>query len=296
MASRARAAGSGTGSLLLIAVAAAVVPARAAIHEIYTTNAVCMTRYCINPVFPALAELPALRAKTWSKHSLANVSNLMSFCGQIVDYDIALPVSDSSGSNLLERSRSLAQRFSQGGVVTDSEAMASKDPVKEAVLHADRSAARQYFFHLQGMGLEAWDHVDPMGESSNPLRPCAQTVARLVCHTFFPQAPSFVSEGEDVEYLTPCKSSCQSYVDTCGVSCCDEGVTCSWDAAHGDSPVKTQGVGGQEVLLQTGYASSHGSSSLSCTGASSSAPAQSSAANFFLLFAATLALPSALGA
>lgn len=268
--------------VLLLAVSAA--PTWAAIHELYTTNAVCVAKYCVNPVFPGLAELPSLQNQSWTKQSLANISNLMSFCGKVVDYDVAISLVNvsSSGvnteSNLLQSSRSLQERFARGDVVMDAEAMASGDAVKDAVLAADRLATRQYFYHLQGMGIEPWEQQDPMAESSHPLRPCARTVARMVCSTFFPQAPSFVADGQEVEYLTPCQSSCQSYVDTCGVTCCDEGVTCAWDA---DSPVTTQGVGGRQVLISTGYAKdARGEdAAATCTGASGAAAPRGSGAS-----------------
>mmetsp|Transcript_32890 Transcript_32890/g.83274 ORF Transcript_32890/g.83274 Transcript_32890/m.83274 type:complete len:294 (-) Transcript_32890:119-1000(-) len=268
---------------LLLFVAIAAVPVRAAIHELYTTNSVCSTKYCINPIFPALAELPIQEAKTWSKQSLANVSTLMSFCGQMVDYDIA--VSSETESSLLERSKTLEKRFAQGGVVTDAEAMASSSSIKNAVLTADRSAARQYFYHLQGMGIEAWDHVDPMQESSHPLRPCARTVAKLVCYTFFPMAPSSLADGQEVAYIKPCRTSCQNYLDTCGTTCCDEDQSCMWDS---DSPVKTQDVSGGQVLVQTGY---EGAGRL-CTG-SMAAPLPRSTAQLLLPLVALLGASAA---
>mmetsp|Transcript_44278 Transcript_44278/g.128033 ORF Transcript_44278/g.128033 Transcript_44278/m.128033 type:complete len:309 (-) Transcript_44278:21-947(-) len=252
------------------------VPTCAIITELYTTNAACAQKYCVNPAFPAVDQLPSMENMRWRKQSLASVSQFMSFCGQVLSYDPAVPVFDSADRDAAERRQQLENRTAQGLLVTDSEVTAPMDALKEAVARFDRQAATRYFVHLAGMGIEAWDHTDPMEVSAHPLRPCAKSVARLICFTHFPQAPSQLAAGEEVKYLRPCKNSCESYLQTCGVECCDEGLSCVWGEGAANATdsaaaqrrartVRTTGPDGKAILLAQGYADHDGPSAF-CTG------------------------------
>merc|ERR1719401_513146 len=109
-----------------------------------------------------------------------------------------------------------------------------------------------YFYHLSGLGIEAWDHTEPSEDSFHPLRPCARSVARMACFTLFPKASNFASNGGEVSYVRPCRSSCENYVKACNVECCDEGVTCVWGINPDvNAEKRTLGVDGQTVLLET---------------------------------------------
>mmetsp|Transcript_16627 Transcript_16627/g.42966 ORF Transcript_16627/g.42966 Transcript_16627/m.42966 type:complete len:274 (+) Transcript_16627:78-899(+) len=272
MARRRSAPAAGVAAALL---ASAAVPSRGFVRELYTTNAVCMQKYCVNPVFPALEQLPAMESKRWAKHSLANVSQFMSFCGQVVDYDLAAPMAQSlnaTGLSARARAERVQEEVAKGNVVLDYEARGLSDPMTDAIVQMDRAAARSYFLHLGGMGIEAWDHQDPMQESAHPLRACAKSVAKMACYTYFPKAHSVLQDGQEVAYRRPCRSSCQSYLQACGVQCCDEGVSCVWGGttdneavAATQGPVRMLGQGGREVFLQVGYVDAAGPST-TCTG------------------------------
>lgn len=216
-------------------------------RELYTTNAVCKQRFCVNPVFPALHELPSLEVARWSKHRLANVSQWMEFCGSFVNYDPAIPQrAQSEGQQDVLQTYDKSQHYG----------------AQDQVIKQDRDAAKMYFFHLSGMGIEAWDHTKPEEESTHPLRLCARSVARLTCQTYFPRALPSVALLEETSYSRPCRSSCESYVKECNVECCDEGVQCVWDESAGK---RTRGTDGREVVLDTGYVDA-ASPSLQCTG------------------------------
>jgi len=161
MARRRSAPAAGVAAALL---ASAAVPSRGFVRELYTTNAVCMQKYCVNPVFPALEQLPAMESKRWAKHTLANVSQFMSFCGQVVDYDLAAPMAQSlnaTGLSARARAERVQEEFAKGNVVLDYEATGLSDPVKDAIVQMDRAAARSYFLHLGGMGIEVLFEVAP---------------------------------------------------------------------------------------------------------------------------------------
>lgn len=175
--------------------------ARAITKELYTTNAVCKQRYCVNPIFPGLLELQGLDNLRWYKQSLADVTSVLDFCGGIVDYDPALPAPNST-------------------------TMYSTSPVEASAIEQDRAAAQLYFYHLAGMGIEPWDHVAPLAKSPHPLAPCAKEVARMACFTYFPKAFPTAAQGQEMSYLRPCSSCCAQYVQACNVECCDESVSC----------------------------------------------------------------------
>mmetsp|Transcript_19590 Transcript_19590/g.51956 ORF Transcript_19590/g.51956 Transcript_19590/m.51956 type:complete len:249 (+) Transcript_19590:92-838(+) len=230
--------------------------AEAIVRELYSTNAVCKQQYCVNPVFPSLAQLPEMERGRWQKRTLSNVSQFMEFCGGLIDYDVALP--------LLNVTNATVQVVAPPG--GGPAVLRAFDPVHEAAKQQDRLAAKQYFYHLAGMGIEAWDHTEPAQVSHHPLRPCARSVARLACYTHFPKALPSLRDGMEVSYLRPCRSSCESYVQECGVECCDESVRCAWSSEDGGEERRIQVAGGQEVLLRTGYVDAAGPST-TCTGA-----------------------------
>jgi hypothetical protein len=236
----------------LAAILLTVLPgATAIIKEFYTTNSVCKQRYCVNPVFPGLAELPSLQNRLWVKHKLANVSQWMSFCGPFVDYDPALPYDNSVSFVSLN-------------------GLDAVDLAKTKTSAQDSLASKMYFFHLSGMGIEAWDHQTPAEDSSQALRPCARSVAKMLCYTAFPKALPSVLAGQQVTYQKPCQNVCTNYLQACDVECCDEGATCTWDSLAQDSTDQnrtTQTINGQLVVLQTGYEPVNGPA-LQCTGGS----------------------------
>merc|ERR1719468_433006 len=143
------------------------------------------------------------------------------------------------------------------------------NPLEDLVRGIDQKASRAYFLHLAGMGLEPWEFMDPDRASGHPLQPCARTVARLTCFTYFPLAFPNLKEGQEMRYVRPCKNSCENYIQACNVDCCDEGVSCVWDSFAGkgtDGMAKTTRDGeGNTVLLETGYSNVDGPC-LQCTG------------------------------
>lgn len=245
---------------------AALLSFTAIAQENHLSNVVCRQNYCVNPVFPALEQLPQLEARKWVKHSLANVSQWMEFCGGIVDYDPALPY----GINSSQKMQSVVQDLSESKIVMDGDVPIHANPTEDTVVELDRMAAKSYFFHLSGMGIEAWDHSEPTQVSSHPLRPCARSVANLVCFTYFPKAYAQLPAGQEVRYVRPCANSCENYKSACNVECCGEDLKCVWDAVperggRASDAKTTLDAGGKEVLLQTGYVDAAGPS-FQCTG------------------------------
>lgn len=243
--------------------------AEAIVKELYTTNAVCRQNNCINPLFPALQDLPKLEGQEWQKHKLENVSSFMNFCKPFVTYDPALPALNQT---VKEKVDAIVQDVHAGKPIRDFDLPKYANRFQEAVVFQDRLAAKVYFYHLSGLGVEAWDHTNPAEDSYHPMRPCARSVAQLVCYTYFPQAFAGLKDTSTVGYLRPCRGSCESYIQACNVECCDESVTCVWDGTHEGNTVattskKTVDVDGKSVLLQVGYADFEGSS-FQCTGTS----------------------------
>lgn len=235
--------------------------------DVYITNPMCAQSYCVNPVFPAMDTLPVLERMTWRKHQLSNVSRLMTFCGQFIDYDPALPMSTGSPEEAVATAKTLEERSAMGLPVRNYDLNRPRDAVEDSVVEQDREAARRYFAHLAGMGIEAWEHKEPVHDSTNPRRPCARSVARLVCHTFFPKAPGMFPVGHTVDYLRPCRNTCEHFLQVCGVECCDNSVSCVWESgpAATSHPRRTLVPGGREVLIESGYVDAEGPCE-KCTG------------------------------
>lgn len=127
----------------------------------------------------------------------------------------------------------------------------------------DKMAARAFFYHLAGMGIDAWDYTNPTEPSNEILHSCAEAVARLTCYTYFPKADREIEYGVISSHQRPCSSSCENYLKACNVECCDEGVQCSWGPPN---TKLTQTSTGHKIYLHNGYADTDDSS---CTGAGS---------------------------
>eukprot|EP00434_Breviolum_minutum_P011297 symbB.v1.2.009969.t1/scaffold623.1/size335370/12 len=181
-----------------------LVPAESLIRELYTTNAACRSQYCVNPVYPGLQDMPGLEKKRWAKMSLPKIAESMEFCNGTVNYNVALPMESTESDNMTI--------------------------LQERVRAQDQQAAEAYFLHLSAMGIEPWDHVKPFEESSSRMRPCARAVARMACFTYLPDAIHNIQDGAEVRYHRPCDTGCESFLQTCGVECCDESTVCVWSA------------------------------------------------------------------
>jgi len=192
------------------------------IREAYTTNAICTKNNCVNPIFPGMEDLDLLAQATWSVSSLQKVATSISFCRGAVSYDVTLP--SPSGP--------------QGSL-------------HELVKKQDNAAATMFYYHVNGLGLEGWDYTSP-GDGDD----CIRSIWRMTCYTYFPKAPVGSQEGQQVNYVKPCKSCCQNYIRACQVECCDESVDCVF--------THTKEVEGK-VVTRTGY-SPHDGPSPQCTG------------------------------
>lgn len=160
-------------------------------EEQYSTNAICRQKYCVNPVFPALQDMPLLEAKSWQCAPKSKAKQHLKFCKGAVDYDLAVP------------------------------SLSGNESIASAIWAQEKSAATAYFYHLAGMKMEPWENQNP--QSGNA---CIQAVWKMVCGTHFPSAKSGCTEGESASYVRPCRDVCESYVAKCGVKCCDESTAC----------------------------------------------------------------------
>lgn len=195
-------------------------------HRLYTTNAVCSKNRCINPLFPAVEDISRLEERQkWQCLPRQKVLGSMTFCKDALTYDPAVPVPGDEGGTI-------------GSVVIKQE----------------RMAITMYAYHLQGMGIEFWDHRKPTNDYQDP---CIASVWRMVCFTYFPKGEANCKEGEETKYLRPCKSSCKNYVKHCGVECCDESVECVFS--------NTQNINTSAEVKTKGYVNHDGPSDL-CTG------------------------------
>lgn len=196
-----------------------------AIREVYTTNAICSKKNCINPVFPGMEDLHRLSQASWIASTLRKTSPSLGFCKNAISYDPALPMPGGAGTS-----------------------------VKELVQRQDNAAATMFYYHLTGLGLEAWDYQEPEYADD-----CVKSAWRMACYTYFPRAEIGVQDGAISSYVRPCQSSCQNYVRSCQVECCDESVQCVFK--------HTKVINAKEVLTTEGYSPHDGPSSM-CTGAS----------------------------
>jgi hypothetical protein len=210
------------GSSWQVATALNLTSAAGAIREAYTTNAICGKKNCINPIFPGLEDLHLLQQSKWIASSLQKTAPSMGFCRNAITYDPALPVPNGPSS------------------------------VKALVQRQDNAASTMFYYHLTGLGLEAWDYQKP--ELAND---CVKSVWRMVCFTYFPRAAIGVQDGAYSDYIRPCQSSCTNYIRACQVECCDESVQCVF--SH------TKVLSATQTVTTEGYAPHDGPSSL-CTG------------------------------
>lgn len=212
-------------------------------QELYTTNAVCKQKFCANPVFPGLMTMIDMEQKAWTKWSVSEVSSVMDFCGGVVDYDIALPLDATSNPDTTV--------------------------AKDTAIEADRNASTLYFYHLSGIGMEAWEHQQPMEPNSHPLQGCAKEVARMACFTYFPKGTSLLEQGQSQQYVRPCSSTCQSYVQACNVECCDESVQCVFQKEMPNTqPPPVTDASNTSGIIMTGYIEA-AAPSFACTGTAS---------------------------
>jgi len=193
--------------------------------ELFTTNAICRKQYCANPIFPGMEDLHRLNQASWVSTTLQKTSPSMSFCRGAINYNPSMPAPDGGGGASLA---SLVKR-------------------------QDNAAATMFFYHLAGMGIEAWEYPKPQYEDDD----CIKSVWRLSCYTYFPKAQVGTQEGAASTYLRPCQSSCFNYLRACQVECCDESVQCVF--------THTKALSATTSVTTEGYTSHDGPSSM-CTG------------------------------
>jgi len=172
--------------------------------EFFTTNAICRKNNCINPIFPGLEDLHRLEEASWTASTRSKVSKALGFCRNAVNYDPALPVSQTQ---------------------VDFDAIVRKQ---------DAAANTMFVYHLAGLGLEAWNYPKPELADN-----CVKSIWRMVCFTYFPRAPLGAQDGAPTKFIRPCQSCCQNYIKTCGVECCDESVKCVFTHEKAITPTTT---------------------------------------------------------
>jgi len=171
--------------------------------------------------------MPRLERTLWTCANQSAVEEHLNFCRGAIGYDPALP----------------APGFAA--------------PIPALVKGQEDAAMTMFFYHLNGLGYEAWTYDDPASTRDQ----CVQAVWRMVCFTYFPSVHPGCSFGENTTYKRPCKNSCTHYLERCGVECCDESPQCVF--AHN----VTETVDSKEyIFVQTGYADVEGPSAY-CTGA-----------------------------
>jgi len=192
--------------------------------DLYTTNIVCSENNCINPIFPGLEDMQEFVHQEFTCSTLDVVAGGLDFCADAIDYHPALPIPSTQKS------------------------------ITELVKEQEQRAVTAYFFHLGGMGREAWDATQPWLQGD----PCLEAIWRLACWTMFPRSRGDCKAGEKTPYLRPCESSCINYVKQCQVECCDESVECVFE--------HTKALNTSHAVKSVGYVPELGPSSI-CTGA-----------------------------
>jgi len=176
----------------------------------YSNNSICLRKRCINPIFPALRILGI--------NVMEDLESKKFKCAK--DWEAARKIARFCD-------RALGYNFS----LIDDGTEAGK-----AIIAADHKATQAYVSHLNGLGFDAWDYTDP-SDSRTPE--CLQDIWRLSCYTYFPKC----NELDNAKYLRPCETTCKSYIRSCSIECCDEGVTCNFtynEEKDGNS-IKTSG-------------------------------------------------------
>lgn len=205
--------------------------AHAGVASAFTTNRVCMQNQCLNPVFPAVNDLYEMTQTSFVCQNLKDMEPFLGFCRGAVDYAPSVPQPDGATVSAADQAKKMQQR-----------------------------ALTMFAYHLSGMGMEYWDYKKP-GSSDNP---CVQSVWRLSCYTYFPQAPLGCEKDTVTEYMRPCKRTCTNYVRACGVECCDESVECVFT----DTKTVQLSQNQTTTVTTTGYSDIEGPSLL-CTGSTS---------------------------
>jgi len=201
----------------------------------YSTNAICAQFNCINPIVPGLSDLALLQSTAWQCQDEAQVKKYMSFCKDAIYYQPGVP-SPKNKSTTLEK----------------------------AVTSQDNAAATMYFYALNGMNIEPWQHRQPwLGDNS-----CLLSVWKTVCSTYFPRAEAGCKNGEGTKYLRPCKNVCENYLKACSVQCCDESVQCVFQKKHAKNSKLALLEG--DSAIEAGYYNENGPSAM-CTGPGPSA-------------------------
>lgn len=196
------------GTLILLDL---YVVAQAGHKELYTTNAICRRKYCVNPIFPGLEDLHRLDKAKWVCATLQKTAPAMSFCKGAINYNPSLPAPAGGDSSLAQ-----------------------------LVKKQEQAAITMFAYHLSGLGIEYWDHTRPDLSDDD----CIKSVWRMTCFTYFPKSGVGCKEGQEGKYLRPCQSSCFNYIRACGVECCDESVQCVFQHTKKlskDQEVKTEG-------------------------------------------------------
>jgi len=191
-------------------------------QELFTTNAMCTKKNCVNPIFPGLEDLHTLSAAQWRCATLQQTAPSMGFCRGAINYDPAIPAPMN----------------------------AAGESVENLVQRQDNAASTAFVYHLSGLGMEPWEYTQPDLTGDD----CIKSIWRTVCYTYFPRSMIGCQPGMASVYQRPCQSSCMNYVRACQVECCDESVQCVF--TH-----KKQVAPGQ-LVTTSGYMPYDGPSSL----------------------------------
>mmetsp|Transcript_93594 Transcript_93594/g.166519 ORF Transcript_93594/g.166519 Transcript_93594/m.166519 type:complete len:527 (+) Transcript_93594:66-1646(+) len=192
----------------------------------FSDNPFCIKNKCVNPIFPGLESLHELSEDTWYCTDIKDTAGSLDFCKGAVNYAVAVPQPESK----------------------------AEESIGALVRKMDSAANTAYVYHLAGLGMTSWDYEHP--ESSDDE--CVKSIWKMACYTYFPRAKSGCAHGEKMDYIRPCKSSCENYIKSCKVECCDESVQCVF--RHEKKLTETT------VLVTEGYEPHDGPSTM-CTGA-----------------------------
>jgi len=219
------------GFLALLCTASSITPAVSETTVVsssstpYSHNGICRKNNCVNPIFPGLTDLPKLEAAQWQCRDSADVKPYLRFCSGAFEHDPAIASPNETAQ-----------------------------PVDTLVKAQDDAAATMFYYHLSGMGYEGWENNDPSSVEDD----CIKAVWRMVCYTYFPRKTSGCTSGDAEFYRRPCQNSCNNYIKSCNVECCDEGVQCVFES-------RVEMSDGTK-FLQSGYVAEDGPSQ-HCTGA-----------------------------
>lgn len=196
--------------------------------QLFSNNPFCRRNNCVNPFTPGLDDMSRLEKMVWQCPNQSEVLKYVDFCKPMMNYQTSLP----TPSKLT--------------------------PINLVVKAQDEAAATMFFYHMAGLGYEAWEHRMPSSSDD----PCVRATYQLVCYTYFPKAQAGCTNSSQTPYLRPCAGCCQNYLTACNVECCDDSTSCVFSYNTGEM------VANGSFLIQTGYYDSSGPSSL-CTGSGS---------------------------